>query len=129
MNNQAIPSNIDDYIAQFDPALQTKLQELRNIILTAAPNAKETISYQMPAFQYYGNLVYFAGYKHHIGFYPTSSGIKTFRQQLAEYKTSTGAVQFPIDQPLPADLISQIVVFRANENRVKHDAKIKNLPR
>ncbi len=129
MNKQAPPTTIDEYIAQFDPELQIKLQEMRHTILNAAPEAKETISYQMPAFQYYGNLVYFAAYKNHIGFYPTASGIKTFRQQLEGYKTTTGTIHFPIDAPLPTELITQIVSFRVNENRAKHAAKIKNLPR
>lgn len=108
--------NIDEYINNFPKDLQDQLKKLRSTIRKAAPNAEEKISYQMPTFALYGNLVYFAAYKKHIGFYPTSSGIKEFQSELTEYKTSKGAVQFPIDQPLPLKLIAKIVKYRVKEN-------------
>lgn len=122
------PRSIDEYIAQYPEELQEKLQELRSVIRAAAPEATESISYKMPAFQFHGSLVYFGVFKHHIGFYPTASGIRAFRAQLAGYKSSAGAVQFPIDQPLPLDLVAEIVAFRVQENDTKHKQKIKNLP-
>ncbi|EKP04575.1 PF08818 domain protein [Leptospira kirschneri str. 2008720114] len=108
--------NIDEYINFFPEDVQDKLRKLRSTIRKAAPNAEEKISYQMPVFALNGNLVYFAAYKKHIGFYPTSSGIKKFQSELNEYKTSKGAVQFPMDQPLPLRLIAKIVKYRIKEN-------------
>ncbi|EJO71553.1 MULTISPECIES: iron chaperone [Leptospira] len=108
--------NIDEYINLFPEDVQDKLRKLRSTIRKAAPNAEEKISYQMPVFALNGNLVYFAAYKKHIGFYPTSSGIKKFQSELNEYKTSKGAVQFPMDQPLPLRLIAKIVKYRIKEN-------------
>ncbi|EKO15786.1 iron chaperone [Leptospira kirschneri] len=108
--------NIDEYINFFPEDVQDKLKKLRSTIRKAAPNAEEKISYQMPVFALNGNLVYFAAYKKHIGFYPTSSGIKKFQSELNEYKTSKGAVQFPMDQPLPLRLIAKIVKYRIKEN-------------
>jgi uncharacterized protein YdhG (YjbR/CyaY superfamily) len=107
---------IDEYIAAFPPEVQATLQELRATIRAAAPEASEKISYQMPTFFLQGNLVHFAAYKHHIGFYPTPSGIEAFAQELAAYPLSKGAVRFPIDQPLPLELIRRIVAFRVAEN-------------
>ncbi len=108
--------SIDNYIAQFPLNVQQKLQNLRQTIKEAAPQAEEKISYGMPTFFINKNLVHFAAYKNHIGFYPTPSGIDAFSDELSLYKTSKGAVQFPLDQPLPYDLISRIVAFRVNEN-------------
>ncbi|EMK12530.1 iron chaperone [Leptospira kirschneri] len=108
--------NIDEYINLFPEDVQDKLRKLRSTIRKAAPNAEEKISYQMPVFALNGNLVYFAAYKKHIGFYPTSSGIKKFQSELNEYKTSKGTVQFPMDQPLPLRLIAKIVKYRIKEN-------------
>lgn len=85
----------------------------------AAPEAKEAISYQIPAFQLNGNLVYFAAYKNHIGFYPTSSGIDAFKDELSPYKSAKGSVQFPIDRPVPYSLVKKIVLFRVQENLKK----------
>lgn len=107
---------IDEYIADFPPETQTLLTEIRGIIARAAPEATEKISYAMPTFYLKGNLVHFAGYKNHIGFYPAPSGITAFQEELSVYKNSKGAVQFPLDRPLPKDLISRIVKFRAEEN-------------
>ncbi|HBF89007.1 MAG TPA: hypothetical protein DDX39_10235 [Bacteroidales bacterium] len=117
--------NIDEYIASFPANIQLILEALRATILKAAPNAQEAISYQMPTFKLNGNLVHFAAYKNHIGFYPTPSGIEFFKQELSAYKGAKGSVQFPIDKPLPLGLIAQIVKFRATENLIKVSAKPK----
>jgi uncharacterized protein YdhG (YjbR/CyaY superfamily) len=109
-------NEIDDYIAGFPAAAKKQLKNMRAIIKEAAPDAQELISYSMPAYKLHGMLVYFAGYKAHIGFYPTPSGIKKFLQKMKYFKCSKAAVQFPIDQPLPKDLIKEIIVFRINEN-------------
>ena len=109
-------NEIDNYIESFPPIVQKQLKEIRAIIKAAAPEAQELISYGMPAYKLHGMLVYFAGYKAHIGFYPTPSGIKKFLQKMKDFKCSKAAVQFPIDQPLPKDLIKEIMVFRINEN-------------
>ena len=122
-NKKVICKTIDEYIANFGADVQEKLQRLREVIKEAAPEALETISYQMPAFKYEGNLVYFAAYKKHIGFYPTSSGIREFRNELAQYKGGKGTVQFPLEEPLPLDLISKIVKFRVEENKQKAKKK------
>lgn len=118
------PNNIDEYIANFPPEVRQILINLRNVVKEAAPNSTEKISYQMPAFELQGNLVYFAAFKNHIGFYPTPSGITAFEQELSDYKKSKGAVQFPIKKPIPYELIKSIVEFRVNENISK--AKIKS---
>jgi uncharacterized protein YdhG (YjbR/CyaY superfamily) len=109
-------TTIDDYIAQFPEEVQQKLTQLRNLIHELAPEATEKISYQMPTFYLNGNLVHFAAYVKHIGFYPTPSGISRFEEELSEYKFSKGSVQFPLDQPLPTELISRMVAFRRDEN-------------
>ena len=109
--------NVDDYLAQFPSLIQEKLEQLRETIKKAAPNAEEVMSYQMPAYRQHGILVYFGGHKHHIGFYPTPAGIDAFKSELSVYHPAKGSVQFPLDQPFPEDLISRIVEFRANENR------------
>ena len=116
---QAAPSSIDEYIAQFPAEIQQKLQEIRAVIHAAAPEATEKISYQMPTFYLRGNLVHFAAFKNHIGFYPVPSGIAAFEEELAPYKRSKGAVQFPLDQPIPFELIGRIVQFRVAENMSK----------
>ena len=116
---QAAPSSIDEYIAQFPEEIQQKLQEIRAVIHAAAPEATEKISYQMPTFYLRGNLVHFAAFKKHIGFYPVPSGIAAFEEELAPYKRSKGAVQFPLDQPIPTELIGRIVQFRVAENLKK----------
>ena len=118
-------SSIDEYIAMFPPQVQKKLQEVRATIHAAAPAAAEKISYQMPTFTLDGNLVYFGGFKDHIGFYPIPSGIEAFKKELSKYKQGKGSVQFPLDQPMPLDLIRRIVLFRAEENKKKAAAKAK----
>lgn len=115
--------NIDDYIENFPKEIQEILQELRTTIREAAPDAEEAISYQMPTFRVKGNLVHFAAYKNHIGFYPTPSGIEKFKSELSFYEGAKGSVKFPIDQPLPLDLIGKIVSFRVIENLEKAAAK------
>ncbi|GGL60641.1 iron chaperone [Sporolactobacillus putidus] len=117
--------SIDEYILQFPPEVQDILRTLRKVIKESAPGAEEKISYQMPAFALHGNLVYFAAYKKHIGFYPTSSGITAFKQELSKYKGSKGSVQFPIGNPLPYELISKIVKFRVAENIKRAEDKLK----
>jgi uncharacterized protein YdhG (YjbR/CyaY superfamily) len=107
---------VDEYIAMFPKNVQAVLVTLRAAIHAAAPDAAERISYQMPAFTLHGNLVYFAAHKRYIGFYPTSSGVAAFERELAEYEGTKGAIHFPLDQPLPLDLIARIVKFRVNEN-------------
>jgi len=111
--------NIDEYISAFPTEVQELLHQVRDAVRKAAPKAQETISYFMPTFKFNGTLVHFAGYKNHIGFYPGPSGIDAFRNELSKYKTSKGAVQFPLDQPLPLPLISKIVKLRVRENEGK----------
>lgn len=114
---------IDEYIASFPKDIQKLLETMRTTIKAAAPDAEETISYQMPAFALNGILVYFAAAKNHIGFYPTSRGIEAFKDELSIYEGSKGAVRFPFNKPLPQELISKIVRFRVNENLNKVAAK------
>lgn len=113
--------SIDEYLNNFSPEIRKKLEEIRAEVLRHAPNATEKISYGMPAFYLNGNLVYFAAFKKHIGFYPTASGIEAFQSELTEYKFSKGAVQFPLDKPLPLDLIGRIVEYRVLENKNKNE--------
>lgn len=109
--------SIDEYIAEFPPATQAVLQEVRALIRAAAPDATETISYAIPTFDLNGkHLVHFAGYATHVGFYPIPSGMEAFKEELKQYKQGKGSVQFPLDQPMPADLIRRIVEFRVEEN-------------
>lgn len=112
-------TSIDQYIQGFPEQVQTILSELRSAIRLAAPHATEKISYQMPCFYFNGNLVHFAAYKHHIGFYPGSRAISAFQEELNDYKTAKGTVQFPIDKPLPLELVKKIVEFRVTENLKK----------
>jgi uncharacterized protein YdhG (YjbR/CyaY superfamily) len=116
-------STVDEYIALFPPDVQNALQKLRKTIKKAAPGAEEVISYQMPAYKFKGMLVFFAAYKNHIGFYPTPSGIAAFEKELSGYKRAKATVQFPVDQPLPLELITKIVKFRMNENLEKEEMK------
>jgi uncharacterized protein YdhG (YjbR/CyaY superfamily) len=119
------PKDIDEYISAFPKDIQEILQEIRSTIQQAAPGAEETISYQMPTFKLKGNLVHFAAYKKHIGFYPTPSGIERFKNRLTDYETSKGAIRFPLDKPIPLDLVSDIVAFRVTENLEKAAQKAK----
>ena len=111
--SKASYSSIDEYFGQFSPEIQEILENLRKVIKEAAPEAKEKISYQMPAFYKDGIIVWYAGFAKHIGFYPGADGIAAFKSELAGYKSAKGSVQFPLDKPLPAELISKMVRFRA----------------
>jgi uncharacterized protein YdhG (YjbR/CyaY superfamily) len=119
------PQNIDEYIACFPSEIQAILQEIRLTIAKTAPEATEKISYGMPTFVLKGNLVHFAAFKNHIGFYSTPSGTSQFQQEILKYKHAKGSIQFPISQPMPFELISQIVKFRVEENLAKAAAKAK----
>ncbi len=118
-------ASIDEYIVTFPEEVQKKLEELRAVIKAAAPDAEEKISYQMPTFALKGNLVHFAAYKNHIGFYPTPSGIEEFKDELSAYEGAKGSIRFPLDKPIPYDLIAKIVAFRVKENLEKTETKSK----
>ena len=113
------PNNIDEYIASFPLEIQESLIQIRNTIKQIVPQAEETISYSMPTFKLNGNIVYYAAFKNHIGFYALPQGNEAFKKELQEYKTGKGSIQFPIDKPLPMDLIKRIVEFRVKENLAK----------
>jgi len=119
------PNNIDEYISGFPKDIQEILEKIRTTIRNAAPDAEEAISYQMPTFKQNGNLVHFAAFKNHIGFYPVPSGIEKFKNKLSAYIAGKGTVRFPLDKPIPYDLISEIVKFRVQENLEKAAAKKK----
>ena len=110
---------IDEYIATFPKNIRKILEELRQVIRDSAPTAEEAISYQMPTFKLNGNLVWFATFKNHIGFYPKPSAIETFREELIDYEVSKGTIRFPLDKPIPFDLVGKIVKYRAKENSEK----------
>jgi uncharacterized protein YdhG (YjbR/CyaY superfamily) len=114
-----IPDSIDAYITQFPPEVQTLLVQMRQTIQKAAPSATEAMSYQIPTFKLNGNLVHFAAFKKHIGFYPGAAGITAFRDEIAGYKSAKGSVQFPLDVALPLALVKKIVKFRVEQNLVK----------
>ncbi len=113
------PNTIDEYIARFPEAVQQVLEQVRATIKAAAPDAQETIKYAMPAFILNGDLVYMAAFKNHIGFYATPNGNKAFQRELAGYKQGKGSIQFPLDQPMPLTLITQLVKFRVDENATR----------
>jgi len=120
------PNSFDEYILDFPVEVQDLLNQVRSTIRQAAPDAEELMSYGMPAYKTYGKpLVYFAAFKNHIGFYATPTGHEEFAKELSKYKQGKGSVQFPIDQPMPLDLIFQIVAFRVFENMEKAKAKKK----
>jgi uncharacterized protein YdhG (YjbR/CyaY superfamily) len=121
--NRKAPKDIDDYIDRFPPEVQRRLMQMRSTIHKAAPQAEEVISYGIPAFAMNGILVYFAAFKNHIGLYPRASGIAAFKAELKPYKWAKGSVQFPLDQPLPLDLIRRIVKFRVTENLANAEKK------
>ena len=115
----AKPKSIDEYIARAPVETQKKLRDMQACIRRAAPGATESLKWGMPAFSYKRILVVFAVFKHHIGFFPTPSAIKAFRKDLLKYKTTTGAIQFPLDKPLPLPLIRKITMFRVRESLEK----------
>lgn len=121
--DQTTPKNIDEYIAGFSGDVQKILQTIRITIKKAAPDAEEAIKYQMPTFTLKGNLVHFAAFKKHIGFYPVPTGIEAFKQELSVYKGGKGSIQFPLDKPIPYDLISKVVKFRVQENLKNAETK------
>ena len=121
--NTTSPDSIDAYIAGFPKDVQDILEKIRGIVKDAAPDAQEAIKYQIPTFVLNGNLVHFAAFQKHIGFYPTPSGIEQFQDALSVYNSAKGSVQFPLDAPIPFTLIKKIVKFRVNENRAKSGAK------
>lgn len=114
--NSLDESPIDNYIRTFSGKAKEKLEEMRKILREEAPEAQEKISYGMPTYYLFGNLVHFAGYANHLGFYPTPSGIKNFMDEIQNYKTSKGTIQFSLDEPLPEQLIRRIMRFRREEN-------------
>ena len=125
MKENEILTSIDDYILKFDPDVQEILIKLRKTIKETAPDAVEKISYQMPTFYLHSNLVHFAAFKNHIGFYPAPSAVEAFKQELSDYKVSKGAVQFPLGKAIPYDLVRKIVEFRVAENVKKAENKSK----
>ncbi len=120
------PKSIDEYIAAFPKDIQEVLEKIRMTIQKAAPDAQETIKYQMPTFILEGNLVHFAAFKKHIGFYPPVKGMLQFKEELAAYEGPKGSLKFPLDKPIPYELISEIVKFRGLENHARTEAKKKN---
>jgi uncharacterized protein YdhG (YjbR/CyaY superfamily) len=117
------PKNIDEYIAGFPHDVQEILKQIRTTIRKVAPDAEEAIKYQIPTFVLNGNLVHFAAFKNHVGFYPTPSGIEAFKEELARYEGAKGSVQFPIDKPMPLGLIEKLVKFRVKETEAKSTTK------
>jgi uncharacterized protein YdhG (YjbR/CyaY superfamily) len=124
-NSKPAPTTIDEYIAGFPTDIQEKLHAMRATIHAAAPEATEKISYGMPTFYQQGNVVHFAAFKNHIGFFPAPSGIERFAQEIGPYQTSKGTLQFPLTQPIPFDLVTKITEFRVQENLTRAKAKKK----
>ena len=114
---------VDEYLSIFPASTKNMLLKMRETIKQAAPKAEEVISYNMPAFKFHGVLVYYAAYKEHIGFYPTASPMRAFKNELRDYKTSKGAIQFPIEKPIPTALVKKIVKFKMKENQEKAEKK------
>ena len=123
--NKVTYKSIDEYIYNFPPEVKEILVSIRKVIKEAAPDAEEKISYQMPTFVLHGNLVHFAAFKNHIGFYPTPSGNDAFKLEISEFKVGKGSIQFPIEKPMPYELIRKIVKFRVAENIQKKEEKLK----
>ncbi len=113
------PATIDEYIEGFPTTVQSRLRRLRTVVRRHAPEATERMAYRIPTYNLDGNLVHFAAFERHIGFYPGPSGIARFREELAGYRSAKGSVQFPLDEPLPLDLVAEIVKFRVAENSGK----------
>lgn len=118
--SKAKPATIDEYLAAFPREIRTRPEQLRAAIRQAAPRARERISYRIPTFSLCGNIVHFAGYERHVGFYPGASGVSRFARELSIYESAKGSVQFPHDRPLPLGLIRKIVRFRLEENLAKY---------
>jgi len=122
-------TSIDEYISGFPSSIQIKLQEIRAIIRKNAPQSRETIKYAIPTFEQNGNLVHFAAFKNHIGFYPAPDGINAFKSELAKFDQSKGTIRFALDKPLPVALISKIVRFRVKQDREKAETRKKAVKR
>jgi len=118
-SSKKTPQTIDEYMADFPAPAQAIMRRMRALIHEIAPEATEKISYGMPTFVLGQNLVHFAAYEHHIGFYPTPSGIAHFEEELKDYETSKGTVRFPLDKPIPYDLVRRITEFRVAETRAR----------
>jgi uncharacterized protein YdhG (YjbR/CyaY superfamily) len=129
METRSGATSIDAYIAEFPPETRALLEEIRALIRASAPDAVETISYAIPTFDMNGHLVHFAGFAHHIGFYPTGRGVEAFKEELAPYKGGKGSVRFPIGTPLPRDLIRRIVEHRVAENTAKSTVRTPTRPK
>lgn len=123
--DRAVAKDIDAYISSFPKDIQAKLKEMRATIRKAAPKAEEAISYMMPTFKLHGNLVHFAAFKNHIGFYPGPAGIEAFQKELKGLETSKGTIQFPLDKPIPLKLVAMITQFRVIQNIEKAEMKKK----
>ncbi|MBC7878656.1 MAG: DUF1801 domain-containing protein [Anaerolineales bacterium] len=121
--SKSTSKEIDKYIAGFPKEVQVLLEKVRKTIRKAAPKGQEIINYGIPTFTLEGNLVHFAGFKSHIGFYPTPSGIEKFKKELSIYDGAKGSIKFPLDKPIPYELISKIVLFRVKENLERAEAK------
>jgi len=124
--SKVTPQSIDDYISKFTPDIQEILQMIRKVIKGSAPDAEEKISWGMPTFTLHGNLIHFAAHKNHIGLYPSPSGIDSFKVELSEYIGGKGSIRFPIDKPIPYELIGKIVKFRVTENIKMAEDKLLN---
>lgn len=123
-NNAKQVTTFEEYFSRFNADVVEKLHEIRKMISRAAPEAAEVISYAIPTYVFNGNLVHFAAFMNHIGFYPNPSGIEAFENELSGYKKAKGSVQFPMDEPLPLETIFKIVKFRVSENLIKRKTKI-----
>lgn len=121
--DQARPKTIDEYIAGFPPDIQTRLEKVRAAIKKAAPDAEETIKYQIPTFTLKGNLISFAAYKKHIGLYPAPTGSEKFNRELAPYRAEKSSIRFPLDKPIPYDLVGQVVRLRVRDNLERVEQK------
>ena len=116
MLSRKVFKTIDEYIATFPKNVQVVLEELRQAVRDSAPEAEEVISYQMPAFKLKGILVWFGAFKNHVGFFPTVSAVETFKEELSDYEVTKGTVRFPLNKPIPFDLVKKMVKFRVKEN-------------
>jgi len=125
MDKRKVAQSVDEYISGYPAGIQKKLNDIRKVIMKAAPEAVEKISYGMPAYTHKGVLLYFAVHTNHIGLYPYPSAMYAFREEIAAYRTSKGTIQFPLSKPVPLKLISEIVAFRLQENILKEQLKKK----
>jgi uncharacterized protein YdhG (YjbR/CyaY superfamily) len=127
LSSNTKPADVDEYISSFPTSTQQLLKQVRLLILKTAPKALEVISYGMPGYKYHGMLVYFAGYKNHVGFYPGAAPIVAFKKEIAIYKNAKGSIQFPLDKKLPIKLIKDIIEFKMKENLAKAEIKKKKV--